>query len=137
MQDGLGWALWLLLLLLLLPVLCFGCLCFQYPGNVALWCRYRFSHSSPKMLVLYLPEETRESMRRTLSNDRRDHHSLPLRGLFTLDAKVRVHTGKDGAPRKAKKNGRTTDPRQSADYSDMEAHMPLESEDLKIGRAHV
>jgi hypothetical protein len=83
------------------------------------------------MLALYLPEETRESMRRTLSNDRRGHHSLPLRGLFTLDAKVRVHTGKDGAPRKAKKNGRTTDPRQSADYSDTEAHMPLESEDLK------
>ena len=46
MQDDLGWALWLLLLLLLLPVLCFGCLCFQYPGNVALWCRCRFSHSS-------------------------------------------------------------------------------------------
>ena len=59
-----GWAVYLLLLLLLLPSLCFGCLCFRYPGNVALWCRHRFSHSSPKLMVLYLPEETRENMRR-------------------------------------------------------------------------
>ena len=45
MRQDLGWALWLLVLLLL-PILCFVCLCFQYPGNVALWCRCRFSHSS-------------------------------------------------------------------------------------------
>ena len=44
-EANLGWALWLLVLLLL-PTLCFVCLCFQYPGNVALWCRCRFSHSS-------------------------------------------------------------------------------------------
>jgi len=131
MRADLGWALWLLVLLLL-PILCFVCLCFQYPGNVALWCRYRFSHSSPKMLVLYLPEETRESMRSTLASSRRDHHALPLRRLFTLNAKGRE--GAASSAQKAKK-GRTTDPRQSADYSDVEPHMPLQVEDLEAPAA--
>jgi len=67
-QDDLGWALYLLLLLLV-PILYFGCLCFRYPGNVALWCRHRFSHSSPKLMVLYLPEETRENMRRRVPGE--------------------------------------------------------------------
>jgi len=151
-----SWAIYLLLLLLV-PTLCFGCLCFRYPGNVALWCRHRFSHSSPKLMVLYLPEETRENMRSTLSNNRRDHHALPLRRLFTMNAKVRIRTAKDGAPESAQGqlrcsgsatdsdlgydgfaelrvgSGAARDPRQSADYSDLEAHIPSESEDLSAG----
>jgi len=96
LQEDLDWTTWLLLLLLLLPVLCLGCLCFRYPGHVALWLRYRFSHSSPKLLVLYLPEETRESMRKTLASSRRDQNALPLRRLFVMSgAKVRVRTPSD------------------------------------------
>ena len=95
LQEDLDWTTWLLLLLLL-PVLCLGCLCFRYPGHVALWFRYRFSHSSPKLLVLYLPEETRESMRKTLESSRRDQNALPLRRLFVMSgAKVRVRTPSD------------------------------------------
>ena len=61
-MNSSAWA----LLLLLLPVLCLGYVCFRYPSNVGLWFKYRFSHSNPVVILLYVPKEAREEMRRRM-----------------------------------------------------------------------
>ena len=61
-MNGSAWA----LLVLLLPLLCLSYVCFRYPTNVGLWFKYRFSHSNPIVILLYVPTEAREEMRRRM-----------------------------------------------------------------------
>ena len=63
-------------LVLLLPILCLGYLCFRYTGNVGLWFKYRFSHSNPICLLLYVPKEVRAEMRRCVPHSARSEHKV-------------------------------------------------------------